>query len=157
MLNSCFHRRRLGALIFQLGMTMLLPILLIPLALCGHVCADPVTFPAKAGEYTHKGWKYIYVIQHHGTRSEKRIGRLYLNGKEVKGGIGELNQEPIGYFIYFGERGYNQGWLNTLTYDQKVFGKDGAPTTQAHELLRAVRGSTKPGPAIPSDSGKSSG
>jgi len=120
-------------------MTRSLQLFLIFLTLCGLANADPVTFPTKAGEYSHKGWKYVCEIKHQGTRSERRIGRLFLNGKEVKGVIGELNQEPIGFFIYFGEYGYNQGWLNTLTYDQKVFGKDGAPTKQARELLRTAR------------------
>jgi hypothetical protein len=59
--------------------------------------------------------------------------------EEVKGEIVERNQEPFGFFIYFGEHGYNQGWLNTLTYDHEVFGKDGGPTQQASDLLRAAR------------------
>ena len=138
-------------------MTKFLQLLLISLILCGQGSADPVTFPTKAGSYTHKGWKYVYEIQYPGTRSERRIGRLFLNGEEVKGGIGELNQEPIGFFLYFGEQGYNQGWLNTLTYDQKVFDKDGGPTKQASELLRAARGKKKKTEqAAPSDGEKPS-
>lgn len=112
---------------------------LISFAICCLANADPVTFPTKAGEYSHKVWKYVYEIQHQGTRSERRVGRLFLNGKEVKGEIGELGQEPIGFFIYFGEHGYNQGWLSTLTYDQKVFGKDGLQTMQSSALLQAAR------------------
>ncbi len=120
-------------------MTKTLHLLLVFLTLSLQAIAEPVVFPTKAGEYSHKGWKYVYEIQHKGTRSEHWIGRLFLNGKEVKGEIGELNQEPIGFFLYFGEHGYNQGWLNTLTYDHEVFGKDGGPTKQASDLLRAAR------------------
>ena len=120
-------------------MTKILHLLLVFLAFSLQAIAEPVAFPTKAGEYSYKGWKYVYEIQHQGTRSERRIGRLFLNGKEVKGEIGELNQEPIGFFLYFGEHGYNQGWLNTLTYDHEVFGKDGVPTQQASDLLRAAR------------------
>ena len=120
-------------------MTKTLHLLLVFLTLSLQAIAEPVVFPTKAGEYSHKGWRYVYEIQHQGTRSERRIGRLFLNGKEVKGEIGELNQDPIGFFLYFGEHGYNQGWLNTLTYDHEVFGKDGGPTKQASDLLRAAR------------------
>jgi hypothetical protein len=120
-------------------MTKTLQLLLVFLTLSLPAIAESVVFPTKAGEYLHKGWKYVYEIQHQGTRSERRIGRIFLNGKEVKGEIGELNQEPIGFFIYFGEHGYNQGWLNTLTYNHKVFDEDGAPTKQVSELLRSAR------------------
>ncbi len=113
--------------------------ILISLLFCAMCGAEPVTFPAKAGEYTHKGWKYVYEVRLKGTRSEKRIGRLFLNSKEIKGKIGELHQEPIGIFIYFGEGGYNQGWLNTLTYDKAVFAEDGSPTAEVASLLRAIR------------------
>ena len=104
--------------------------------ICG---AEPVTFPAKAEEYTHKGWKYVYEVQQKGTRSEKRVGRLSLNGKEIKGKVGELGQEPLGIFIYFGEVGYNQGWLNTMTYDKAVFAEGGVPTPEVTALLRVLR------------------
>ncbi|MBK1884909.1 hypothetical protein JIN85_21035 [Luteolibacter pohnpeiensis] len=115
-----------------------LPIL-VSLMSCVICKADPVPFPTEAGVYTHKGWRYVYEVKLKGTRAEKRIGRLFLNGKEIKGKIGELQQEPIGIFIYFGERGYNQGWLNTMTYDEAVFSEDGAPTDQVTALLKALR------------------
>jgi len=124
-------------------MTKPILLLLISLVLCSRGSAEPVTFPTKAGEYSEKGWKYVYEIQHQGTRSERRTGRLFLNGKEVKGEIGELKQEPIGSFINFGEHGYNQGWLNTLTYDGKVFEKDGTASEQAKQLLHAARDKNK--------------
>lgn len=113
--------------------------ILISLLCCVLCGAEPVTFPAKAGKFTHKGWEYVYEVELKGTRSEKRIGRLFLNGKEIKGKIGELNQEPIGILIYFGESGYNQGWLNTLTYDEAVFAEDGSPTPKVTSLLQALR------------------
>ena len=109
---------------------------------CVISAAEPVAFPAKSGESSHKGWKYIYEIKFKGSRSEKRIGRLFLNGKEIKGKIGELSQESIGTFIYFGEFGYNRGWLNTLTYDEAVFAKDGSPTPEVVSRLQAIRNKT---------------
>jgi hypothetical protein len=105
----------------------------------GASLAGELAFPTQAGEYSHKGWKYTYEVSLKGTRSERRIGRLYLNGKEVKGQIGELHQEPIGTFIYFGDEGYNQGWLNTMTYDASVFADDGAPTPEVTKLLKVLR------------------
>ena len=127
--------------------------ILISFLFCAMCRAAPVTFPAKAGEYTSKGWKYVYEVKLKGTRSEKRIGRLFLNGKEIKGKISELHQEPIGIFIYFGESGYNQGWLNTLTYDKSVFAEDGSPTAEVLSLLQALR--DKKTKAEPSSGGQS--
>jgi hypothetical protein len=120
-------------------MTRILRLLLISLSLCGPGRADPVPSPTKAGEYSHEGWKYVYEIQNKGTRSERRIGKLFLNGKEVKGEIGEVKREPIGPLLYFGEGNYHRGWLNTLPYDQRVFDKDGNLTEKAKELLAPAR------------------
>ena len=138
-------------------MTRILRLLLISLSLCGPGRADPVPSPTKAGEYSHKGWKYVYEIQSKGTRSERRIGRLFLNGKEVKGEIGERKKEPIGLFLYFGEGKYNSGWLNTLTYDQSVFDKDGNLTEKAKGLLPdELEGKKKTEQAAPSGGDKPS-
>jgi hypothetical protein len=92
-------------------------------------------FPTKPGEYIHKQWKYVYEIQHPGTRSEVRIGRIILDGKPLTGESGELLQELFGHFIYFGDQGYNRGWLNTLTYDRPVFDAEGNLTEEARSLL----------------------
>jgi hypothetical protein len=92
-------------------------------------------FPTKPGEYIHKQWKYVYEIQNPGTRSEVRIGRLTLEGKPLVGEPGELLEELFGRFIYFSDRGWNRGWLNTLTYDRPVFDKDGNPTDEARQIL----------------------
>jgi hypothetical protein len=81
-------------------------------------------FPTNPGEYIYKQWKYIYIIKNKGTRSEQRIGKLFLDGKEVKREKGELLQEYLGFFMYFGDIGFNQGWLNTMTYDTPVFVDD---------------------------------
>ena len=115
--------------------------------MCGY--SEVVNFPTNTGEvahreskvikFTHNEWEYVYEIQSKGTRSEKRIGRLYQNGKEVKGEIGDLCQKPIGIFVYFGESGYNRGWLNTMTRDQKVFTKKTVLTPKVVELLKAIR------------------
>jgi len=92
-------------------------------------------FPTRPGEYTHKQWKYVYEIQNPGTRSEIRIGKVFLEGKPVTGATGELLQELFGHFIYFGDRGWNRGWLNTLTYDRPVFDAEGNLTDDARALL----------------------
>jgi hypothetical protein len=104
-------------------------------------------FPTKPGEYIHKQWKYVYEIQNPGTRSEVRIGRLLLEGKPVVGKPGELLEELFGRFIQFGDRGWNRGWLNTLTYDRPVFDKDGNPTDEARHLLPKGTNSTKTKPS----------
>lgn len=101
--------------------------------------AGAASFPTKQGVYIHKQWKYEYIIEKPGTRSEKRIGKLFLEGKEIKGDVGELLQENFGHFIYFGAAGYNQGWLNTLTYDRPVFSDDGGVSEAARPLLVSKR------------------
>ena len=92
-------------------------------------------FPTKPGTYIHKQWKYVYEIKNPGTRSEVRIGRLSLEGKPVVGEPGKLSQELFGQFLYFGDKGWNQGWLNTLTYDRPVFDSNGNPTEEARTVL----------------------
>jgi len=115
-----------------------LSLVTVSLAFADNVQRAPyhaASFPTKPGEYIHKQWKYIYIIENEGTRSEKRIGKLYLEGKEVKGDQGELLQEHLGIFVYFGEIGFNQGWLNTLTYNQPVFDKNGEITADVRAML----------------------
>lgn len=102
--------------------------------------ADPVPFPTKPGSYSHQEWKYTYQILHPGTRSEQRIGTLFFQGKQVKGGIiGELLDEPIGKLCDFGETGFNRGWLNTLTGDRAIIDKDGNPTAACAKAIRSAR------------------
>jgi hypothetical protein len=78
-------------------------------------------YPTKPGVYRHKGWRYVYEIESPGTRSERRTGRLFLEDREITGLAGEILEEHLGRFVYFGTHGYNRGWLNTLTYDRPVF------------------------------------
>jgi hypothetical protein len=92
-------------------------------------------FPTKPGVYKHKGWRYEYTVENSGTRSEKRVGRLFLGGEEVKGAPGEILEEHLGRFVWFGVNGYNRGWLNTLTYDRPVFDNAGSLTPAARALL----------------------
>jgi hypothetical protein len=96
---------------------------------------NAASFPTKQGTYIHKQWKYVYEIKNEGTRSEVRIGRLFLEGKLIEGEPGELLQELFGHFIYFGDKGWNQGWLNTLTYNRPVFDSNGHLTEKARALL----------------------
>jgi len=81
--------------------------------------------PTSPGTYQSGEWKYVYVVQLEGTRSETRIGSLYQNGALVTGTVGETRRTPVGVFALFPSTGYNQGWLNTRTYDRRVFGPDG--------------------------------
>ena len=92
-------------------------------------------YPTKPGTYRHKGWRYEYSVEAAGTRSERRTGRLFLEDREVSGQVGEILEEFVGRFVYFGDTGYNRGWLNTLTYDRPVFEKDVKLTSAAKELL----------------------
>jgi hypothetical protein len=92
-------------------------------------------FPTKPGVYRHKGWRYEYVVEDRGTRSERRIGRLFLEEREIIGQAGELLEEFLGRFVYFGASGYNRGWLNTLTQDRPVFDADGSLTAAARQTL----------------------
>jgi hypothetical protein len=91
--------------------------------------------PAKPGVYRHKGWRYEYSVEAGGTRSERRVGRLFLEDREITGTPGELLEEFLGRFVYFGPGGYNRGWLNTLTYDRPVFDDAGSLTPAAREAL----------------------
>ena len=94
-------------------------------------------FPTKLGVYRHKGWRYEYIVEDRGTRSERRIGRLFLEEREVTGAPGELLEEYLGRFLYFGTAGYNRGWLNTLTADRPVFEADGSATAAARDALNS--------------------
>jgi hypothetical protein len=102
--------------------------------------AAPVPFPSTAGNYDQKGWHYTYKIEGPGTRSERRIGKLFFEGKEVKGKPGEVNRGPLGPLVYFGEGGYDQGWLNTRTYDRMVFKADGTLTDEVRQLFLPAGG-----------------
>ena len=93
-------------------------------------------YPTKPGVYRHKGWRYEYAVEAVGTRSERRIGRLFLEEREVTGTPGELLEEFLGRFVYFGGTGYNRGWLNTLTYERPVFDDAGSLTPAAKKLSR---------------------
>jgi hypothetical protein len=92
-------------------------------------------FPTKPGVYRHKGWRYDYTVEERGTRSERRVGRLFLDEREVTGARGELLEEFLGRFVYFGTSGYNRNWLNTLTYDRPVFDGAGSLTPAAREAI----------------------
>jgi hypothetical protein len=96
-----------------------------------HLAAPPLPalFPTKAGSYTVDAWRYDYSVTAPGSRSERRAGRLYKGGQEIIGTLGEVRDTPLGRFAFFGSNAwrYNLGWLNTLTYDQPVFGPEGEP------------------------------
>jgi hypothetical protein len=92
-------------------------------------------YPTKPAVYRHKGWRYEYAVEAAGTKSERRMGRLFLDEREVTGSPGELLEEFLGRFVYFGSSGYNRGWLNTLTYDRPVFDDAGLLTPAAREAL----------------------
>jgi len=92
-------------------------------------------YPTKPVVYRHKGSRYLYEIQDAGTKSERRTGRLFLDDHEITGSTGEILEEYLGKFVYFGMTGYNRGWLNTLTYDRPVFEHDMISVTPAAKSL----------------------
>ncbi|MDL5047548.1 hypothetical protein QQ054_16150 [Oscillatoria amoena NRMC-F 0135] len=71
--------------------------------------AGAASFPTKQGVYIHKQWKYEYIIEKPGTRSEKRIGKLFLEGKEIKGDVGELTSGEFWSFYIFWGGGIQSG------------------------------------------------
>jgi hypothetical protein len=77
-------------------------------------------FPTKPGVYPLQGWTYRYEIMLPGTKSECRIGTLMKDGQPISGKLGQVILTPLGQFKYFEGDRYNQGWLNTLTYDRPV-------------------------------------
>ncbi|MFO0839484.1 MAG: hypothetical protein U1D55_13290 [Phycisphaerae bacterium] len=89
--------------------------------------AGAVAFPSRSGSYSFGAWRYDYLVTATGTRSERRIGRLFERGRELAGSPGDVRDTPLGRFAYFGvgDTRYNIGWLNTLTYDMPVFDSDG--------------------------------
>lgn len=104
--------------------------------------AQEVKFPAKAGEYSLGSWKYVYTIRFKGSRSEQRFGRLFLKGEEVSGKFGEVRKTKIGTFVYFGGHPfqpyrYNGRWLNTLTYNERVFSLSGDLTDKTQKWIQS--------------------
>lgn len=105
------------------------------------------TYPTKPGVYHYKGWRYVYEIEAGGTPCECRIGRLFLGDQEIPGSLQRLvkttgrDGEFVQAFAYFGDTGYNRGWLNTLTSDQPVFEQGTMTLTSAAKklLFRCVR------------------
>lgn len=87
----------------------------------------PAGFPCRPGSYSRDEWRYDYAIKAAGTRSERRVGRLFKGDQALIGSLGEIRETPLGRFAYFGSnvRAYNSGWLNTMNNDSPVFSKDG--------------------------------
>ena len=113
--------------VFTLGVTIVVAAGLITLALSTRSPVEPAAFPCKPGSYVRDDWRYDYSITSVGSRSERRVGRLFKGDEEVTGSLGEIRETPLGQFAYFGShvRAYNSGWLNTLTNDSPVFSKCG--------------------------------
>ena len=104
-------------------LTTLLALLVLTLAAAARPDepkGKPCDFPTKPGTYKAEGWEYTYTITAKGTRSEKRVGVLKKDGKEVAGKEGEEMETLLGKFKFYATM-YNKGWLNTLTYDKPVF------------------------------------
>lgn len=53
------------------------------------------------GSYAKGVWRYDYSVSAHGSRSERRTGRLSENGREVFGAVGDVRDTPLGRFAYF--------------------------------------------------------
>jgi len=99
-------------------------------------------YPTKPGTYSvdcdDGKWIYKYVIAHRGTRSEKRRGRISINGKTVAGRHGDVRYTPFGKLLYL-DLPFYSGWLNTLTYDSPVFDKKGELLPELKETVEMTR------------------
>lgn len=62
---------------------------------------------------TNGQWKLVTVVLHKGTRSQKVIGKIEYDGKDVIGEKGHCLKTPFGKYVWRGEyeTGYRTGWL----------------------------------------------
>lgn len=125
-------------------------ILLAVIVACGSCTQSSdiprgVSYPTQPGSYTVGEWQYSYEIQLKGSRSEKRVGMLYHKGVAVEGAYGDVKETPFGKFMYYNS-GWNSGWLNTTTYDRRVFSEDGSFTKEVQEMINSLKkeGETMP-------------
>ena len=95
-----------------------------------HVGRRPCDFPTRPGTHEAGEWRYT-LDGDPASDSESLVlnGRLFRDGQEVFGRIGEVTETPLGTFVYFGKRHqvshWNCGWLNTCTYNDPVFDQEG--------------------------------
>lgn len=137
----------------------LLILLVAPLNVSATDTPRTASFPTKAGTYESGPWKYIYHITSKGSRSERRHGQLFQKGLPVPGTLGDVRDNPLGRFVYFGDKpqNYSRGWLNTLSYDKPVFDKAGKVIPElavyfkrtAAQLIKAATTRPWPGKNIP--------
>jgi len=97
-----------------------------------------VQYPTTPGSYRLGEWQYTYEVRSEGTRSERRVGTLLRRGAVVRGSSGDVKETPFGRFVYF-DTMWESGWLNTRTYDRRVFDDDGEPLEEVREFLEGVR------------------
>lgn len=100
-----------------------------------NVNPKDAAYPTKPGIYKSGNWEYSYQIELKGTKSEQRIGVLKFNGVLIEGSFGDVKDTPFGKLMYFTPRGYNAGWLNTLTYGHRVFDEKGELTKIVKDML----------------------
>jgi hypothetical protein len=82
-------------------------------------------YPTKAGTYEKDGWKYIFEGDTFSdSQSAKCHGRLFRSGEELQGQVREVIDTPLGKFM-FCAGAYNRGWLNTCTYEVRLFDEKG--------------------------------
>jgi len=77
----------------------------------------------KTAEPRHH-WEYDYAVSALGTRSEKRVGALRLDGNEVQGKPADCVMTPWGLMQRF-ERAYEVGWLLEGTYGRAIDPSEG--------------------------------
>ncbi len=90
---------------------------------CKKNLLQRVAYPTQPGKYYLEDWEYIYRISSKTTRSEKRLGVLKFKNKPITGANTQIKETPFGRLMFYSMNGYNSGWLNTLTYDKRVFRK----------------------------------
>jgi hypothetical protein len=97
-----------------------------------------VQYPTAPGSYQLRDWRYTYEVRSEGTRSERRVGTLLHRGSVVRSSPGTVMKTPFGTFMYF-DTPWESGWLNTRTYDRRVFGEDGKPIEEVREFLEGAK------------------
>ena len=99
---------------------------------------EGVKHPSKAGTYISGDWTYVYGVAAKGSRSERRMGSLFLRGFPVKGHVGSVKDTPFGRLIYW-EGHWNSGWINTMTYDKPIFDSKGEVSKDIKRQLHSMR------------------
>lgn len=70
---------------------------------------------------TNEKWKLVTIVLNNGTRSQKIIGKLEYDGREIIGEKDHCLTTPLGKYVWRGEydKGFASGWI-TLDTDMDI-------------------------------------